>query len=356
MDAPEAPDPMKTAQAQAQMNRETAITQYGLNATNQKTPWGALNYSQIGKWEDGTPRYQAEQTLNPQIQGIVDNALGIMQQPIDFSNDEVEGRLMELGRQRLDPLMAQRRGSTEQDLFNRGVRPGSEAYDRAMRGVGQDENDAYTQLMLQGRGQALNEMQMARNLPLNEAIALMTGGQSGYINTPGAQVAPVDYTGLVNQQYQSEVANSQAGMSGLFGLGSALISAPIWSDERLKEDIQRVGQTDDGRPIYTYKMKGSPQTQMGVMAQENPDIAIEEPNTGMLQVDYAQLGSSGAQPQESPWADWLRGQMQPSAVPFFTGDDPAMQSGRRQAKAWVENIGQGKFEKILQGMANPRVN
>ncbi len=66
--APKAPDPVATANAQAGMNRDTAITQYGLNATNQVTPWGSLNYSQIGKWDDGTPRYQAEQTLNPQIQ------------------------------------------------------------------------------------------------------------------------------------------------------------------------------------------------------------------------------------------------------------------------------------------------
>lgn len=288
MKAPSAPDPAATARAQAKSNRETAITEYGLNATNQITPWGALNYSQIGKWDDGTPRYQAEQTLNPQIQGIVDNALGVMQKPIDFSNDEVEGRLMDLGRQRLDPLLASRRGSTEQDAFNRGVRPGSEAYDRLMRGVGQDENDAYTQLMLQGRGQALNEMQMERNLPLNEAIALMTGGQSGYINTPGATVAPVDYTGLVNQQYQSKLANYQSGMSGMFGLGSALIGALPFSDERLKEDIERVGETDAGTPIYTYRYKGSPMMQMGVMAQENPDAAVRDPS-GFLRVDYSKV-------------------------------------------------------------------
>lgn len=288
MKAPSAPDPAQTAAAQAQMNKETAIAQYGLNATNQKTPWGGLNYTQIGKWEDGTPRYQAEQTLDPRIQGVVDNAIGGLQKPFSLDNAEVEGRLMDLGRQRLDPLLAQRRGSTEQDAFNRGVRPGSEAYDRMMRGVGQDENDAYTQLMLQGRGQSVNEMNMLRNQPLNEALALLSGGQSGYINTPGSTVAPVDYTGLVNQQHQSKLANYQGGMSGMFGLGSALIGALPFSDERLKEDISRVGETDEGTPIYTYRYKGSPMMQMGVMAQENPQAAVRDPS-GFLRVDYSKV-------------------------------------------------------------------
>lgn len=268
MKAPSAPDPKETAAAQGQMNKETAIAQYGLNATNQKTPWGSLSYSQIGKWEDGTPRYEATQTLDPRIQGVVDSSLQRMQSPFSLSNEATESRLMELGRKRLDPALAQRRTSMEQDLFNRGVRPGTEAYDKAMRSVSEGENDAYNQLMLTGRQQAVNEAQLERSTPMNEAIALMTGGQAGYINTPGSQVAPVDYTGLVNQKYQSELANYQAGMSGMFGLGSALIGGWAMSDERLKTDKKKVGETDDGIGVYKYRFKGSPMMQMGVMAQE----------------------------------------------------------------------------------------
>src|SRR3546814_6941962 len=40
--------------------------------------------------------------------------------------------------------------------------------------------------------------------------------------TPQASVAGVDYTGLVNQQYQAQLANSQAGLGGLFGLAGAV--------------------------------------------------------------------------------------------------------------------------------------
>lgn len=294
MKAPAAPDPKETAAAQGQMNKETAIAQYGLNATNQVTPWGSLNYDQIGKWSDGTPRYQATQTLDPKIQNVVDSSIDLVNKPFDLSNEATESRLMELGRQRLDPMLDRRRASTEQDLYNRGVRSGSEAYTRGMEGVTQGENDAYTQLLLQGRGQAVNEAQLERTIPLNEAIALMSGGQSGYINTPGSQVAPVDYTGLVNNKYNADVANHQAGMSGLFGLASAGLGGWLKSDERLKEDKKKVGETDDGIGVYKYRFKGSPMMQLGVMAQEvkkKMPGAVRRGGDGFYEVNYDMVGA-----------------------------------------------------------------
>lgn len=289
MKAPKAPDPVETAQAQGAMNKETAIAQYGLNATNQKTPWGSLNYSQIGAWSDGTPRYQATQTLDPKIQSVVNNSIGLINKPLDLSNEATESRLMELGRARLDPALDRRRASTEQDLFNRGVRSGSDAYDAAQTSLNQGENDAYNQLLLTGRGQAVNEAQLERSIPLNEAIALMTGGQSGYINTPGSQVAPVDYTGLVNNKYNADVQNYQSGMSGLFGLGSAALGGWLKSDERLKTDKEKVGETDDGIGVYKYRFKGSPMMQLGVMAQDVkkkiPSAVRMEPD-GYYAVNY----------------------------------------------------------------------
>lgn len=48
--APTPPDPVATAQAQGAVNRDTAITQYLLNATDQVTPFGSLTYEPIGNW------------------------------------------------------------------------------------------------------------------------------------------------------------------------------------------------------------------------------------------------------------------------------------------------------------------
>lgn len=74
--------------------------------------------------------------------------------------------------------------------------------------------------------------------------------------------------------------NALGGVSGILGL---------LSDERVKEDIRPVGKTDDGMPIYTYRYKGSPVTQMGLLAQdvehEKPDAVGERPD-GLKTVDY----------------------------------------------------------------------
>lgn len=316
MKAPSAPDPAKTAAAQGQMNKETAIAQYGLNATNQVTPYGNLSYSQIGNWADGTPRYQATQTLSPDQQNILDSSerltqnltnLGVSQSerlggllstPFDISNEATESRLMELGRKRLDPALQQRRTSTEQDLYNRGVRPGTEAYDRAMNTVNQGENDAYNELLLGGRSQAVQEALMQRTQPINEILALASGGQvqnPNFVNTPGSQISPPDYQGAVNQKYQSELAQYQSGMSGLFGLGSAAIGGWAMSDERLKTDKERVGETDDGIGVYKYRFKGSPMMQLGVMAQEvekKKPQAVMTTRSGYKAVNYPMVAGA----------------------------------------------------------------
>jgi hypothetical protein len=61
-----------------------------------------------------------------------------------------------------------------------------------------------------------------------------------------------------------------------------------FSDERLKSDVRRVGTTDDGLPVYVYRMGDGP-TQMGVMAQEIEERDPEAVSTdarGYKMVDY----------------------------------------------------------------------
>lgn len=74
---------------------------------------------------------------------------------------------------------------------------------------------------------------------------------------------------------------------GLAGLGLQAYSA--FSDVRLKENIHRVGQTDDGQNLYFYNYKGDPTPQVGLMAQEveqiKPDAVVEHPS-GYKVVNY----------------------------------------------------------------------
>ena len=154
--------------------------------------------------------------------------------PVNLSNDATEARTNDLSRRRLDPILQQQRSSTETDLLNRGITPGTEAYDRAMKAVGQQENDAYTQMILQGHGQSVSDILAERNQPINEISALQSGSQvsqPNFVNnTPTASVAPVDYTGAVNNNfngqlaaYGAKVSQNNAMIGGLAGLGGAAL-------------------------------------------------------------------------------------------------------------------------------------
>lgn len=90
-------------------------------------------------------------------------------------------------------------------------------------------------------------------------------------------------------QFQVDMQAKQA-QQKMFGdiLGAAASMAMMASDVRLKTDIRRVGTTNGGIPIYTYKYKGDDVTRMGVMAQDvektNPDSVREI--KGYKVVDY----------------------------------------------------------------------
>jgi len=248
---PPAPDPVKTAQAQTDSNVKTATTQQQLNMVDQTNPYGSQKYTQTGTWADGTPRFSMETTFSPEEQAKqqqqwefdkLTNQLGINQTkkltglldtPFKLDNAATEGRLMELGRKRLDPILAERSAALETKLYNQGVQPGTEAWDRAMRENSQATNDAYNSLLLGGRSQAASELVAERNQPINEITALMSGGQVNqpqFGNTPQAGVANTDVAGITQQAYDNslipwkqQVAQKQAMMGGLFSLGGAAL-------------------------------------------------------------------------------------------------------------------------------------
>lgn len=68
--------------------------------------------------------------------------------------------------------------------------------------------------------------------------------------------------------------------------------ASIFSDERLKEDIKKVGETEAGLPIYTFRYKGEDKVQMGVMAQDvekKQKKAMGPRIAGYRTVNYAEV-------------------------------------------------------------------
>lgn len=261
--APPPPDPRQTAQAQTGTNIGTAIANSQLQMVDQITPNGTLTYDQTGTYQYNDPftgqtyaipRYTATTELSPQQQrtlelnnqaeqnlaGTAADQSGFLRdylgEPADFDTQEIEGRLDELGRQRLDPRFERQENDLRTRLANQGITPGSEAYEREMDRLAYDRNDAYNNLYLQGRGQAFNELAAKRNQPINEITALLSGSQVSMPNvtpfTPQG-AATTDVAGIINQNYrdrlnvwQQDQANRQSFMGGLFGAGATLLGAP----------------------------------------------------------------------------------------------------------------------------------
>lgn len=326
--APQAPDPKTTAAAQSGANRDTAITQGLMNMVNQRGPDGSLSYNKIG---DETlvdsltgntytiPRYEAVTELSPAQRALQDinnqteqniatigrdqsSRIGeLLGKPVDFSNEAVEGRLFDLGSKRLDPRFARDEEALRTRLVNQGVRPGTAAFDAEMSNFSQGKNDAFNQLMLQGRGQSVQEILAQRNQPINEISALMSGSQvqqPNFVNTPQTQLAGTDYQGAVQNAYQGQmaayqnkVASNNAMMGGLFGLAGTLGGAAFKaSDRRLKTEVERVGTLDNGLPVYAYRYKSGGPLELGLMADEvaehHPE-AVRRMPSGFDAVDYA---------------------------------------------------------------------
>ena len=106
--------------------------------------------------------------------------------------------------------------------------------------------------------------------------------------------------GLIDSLSGKTITSQNSGVSqekksgGLFNslLGVASAGASIFSDRRLKDNIRRIGKTDAGLPIYTYRYKGDSETRFGVMAQDVEEMqpeALGPEIGGFKTVNYAEV-------------------------------------------------------------------
>lgn len=270
-DPPPAPDPYATAQAQYGMNVDTARVNAALDRYKQITPYGTLDWSNVGdKWTqtqnltpDGQFLLDAANKMSRQYSGVSDTlfnsasrklgqdatpdpaywkTLGQVPESNAGVRKSVEDALYKRATSRLDPKFAQARGSLETQLANQGITLGSEAYKTAQDNFGRSENDAYQSaidsaiagggseesrqlgLDLQSRNQGLSEhgqmtdeQYKARSQVLNELNALRTGSQ---VTPPqftpenvSTSVAPTNLAQSVYNSYQGELGNYNAGVS-----------------------------------------------------------------------------------------------------------------------------------------------
>ena len=310
--APKAPNPVTTANAQTASNQQTAITQANLNMVNQTDAQGnTLSYDQIGQWSDGTPRYQATQSLSgagQQLQNTTQQTSqnlanvaqeqssrlsGLLNAPNDFSAQR--DYLNNLTNSNLDPMWARQGQEFETSLVNRGIRPGSTAYQQQLADFQNNKSSAYNAANLNNFTTAQQSQSALRAQPLNEILALAGQGQISspqYANAPQTSVAGTDIAGLTNGAYQQQMQGYQAGqqqLGGLFSAGASLI--PLLSDRRAKTDIKRIGTADNGLGVYLYRYRSGGPFQIGVLAQEVqqivPNAVVQGPDD-FMRVNYSE--------------------------------------------------------------------
>lgn len=311
---PSAPDSNQLNIDQSKSNIATATAQTNLGQVNQVNPWGSKTYSQIGTNPDGTPKYQETTTLAPGQQQLFNTQQGTQQQLAnlgqqqagalggllsqpykDFSADRqnVEDALMG----RLNTQFVRDRDTLEQSLASKGIKQGSLAYTNAMNDYNRGVAEGRTSAVL-GAGQEqsrLSQLEMAqRGQGINEVQALMGGGQvtqPQFGQTQGAGVAPTDVSGNAWNSYNAQKDQNNGFWNGLGSIGST-VGGWVFSDERLKTDKEKIGETPAGVGVYNYRYKGSPMMQMGVMAQElkkkQPEAVAKTPS-GFLAVDYRRV-------------------------------------------------------------------
>ena len=160
------------------------------------------------------------------------------------------------------------------------------------------------------RAQGMDELYAARAQPLNEFNAFRSASPVDMPQFAGASpvnMANTDVAGNYWNAFDANMAKYNAAqqqqngmMSGLFGLGSSALTGAgaaggfgaLFSDERLKENIEPLGELPDGTPTYEYNYKGDDARHAGVMAQEAERAhpgAIKTHPSGFKMVDYARL-------------------------------------------------------------------
>jgi hypothetical protein len=309
---PQAPDPVKTAEAQGAANIDAAEAQQVINSTNQITPYGSINYAEsggsfvptFGGGQQFIPQYTATTKLSPEMQTLFNQelansqtaantggALGtsvqnMLSQNVDLGPNSTAAYLDKLNTQTLDPQFAQAQTALNQQLQNQGLTPGSEGWKYAQTQFGLNRANTYNNMYLQGQNTAVQDILAQYNEPLNALNALQSGSQVSQpgigqtAQTPQEQIQPAPYASLVQSNYQdqtsqynAQVAANAQEMGGLFGLGGSVIGGLgglLKSDRRDKTDIEKLGK-HEGLDMYAYRHKGEPKSYpktVGPMAQD----------------------------------------------------------------------------------------
>ena len=269
--APKAPDPIQTAQAQSQANREAVAESARVNAVDITGPDGTVRYRRNA---DGTPAEQiisltplqqqardqqnqlatilGGQALN-QSSNLPQDRFSLAQfgprpSETDFGaqsqqvRDAVYGQAMGM----LNPTFETENRTLEQQIANRGLPVAGEAAQLLRDQAGRRQGDARQQALFQAiqaggseqnrlfnlqntaRQQGISEYQMERQQPFNELSAYLQGQPVFNQQAPQMaqyQVAPADVAGNIYRNYDAQNQRYMANLNGLYSAFGAAAGA-----------------------------------------------------------------------------------------------------------------------------------
>ena len=241
LNAPSPPDPVATANAQEELNKDTAKYQAEINNVNQINPYGTLTYAQTGTNPDGTPTYQATTALNAPEQQLFNtdvatqntmasdaNQLAKNLGPAltnapNLGNDALVNTMMGWQNKYMQPIFNQQQSNLNSQLAAQGIAQGSDAYDNAQNLYSRNVNNAYESSMAADEGQAYNQAAESYQLPIGTLATLLGSSQQGSVaannvQTNQEQIQPADEEHLVQQDYQSQLQNYENTMNGIFSI------------------------------------------------------------------------------------------------------------------------------------------
>lgn len=263
---------------------------------------------------------QAASTFGQGMQSAQPQALNVEQYMNPFQQQVIDATMRQMGQANQQAQSGALGTAISSGAFG-GDRAGIAAANLANQ-QGLAMGSTLAGLNAQNYGQALAAAQQQQGVNLGATQAdlarLMQGGQfyaglgtaaqqaglqgaEAQINagTLGQQTEQAGLSALYNQFQQKNAYPFQvAQFLANIGMGTGALSGStttttqpgsFFSDRRLKEDVQRIGEGDNGLPIYKYRYKGEPETHIGFMADEVEKVRPEAVGlhpTGYKTVDY----------------------------------------------------------------------
>lgn len=218
--------------------------------------------------------------LTPQGQYEYLQANPMFQAAVDYSGDRISAANAAGGRFNS--------GGTVDQLFKNYLATGEDF-------VSNQFNRLYNTV---GLGQASAAQTSANSLNSANSVSGIVGNQGDIRSS-----ALINRANINNQQQQNQMGMIAGGLLGSGVLGNQGFGAGGWGgalggmlmacDERLKENIERVGETDEGIPLYKFNYKGDYQVYFGPMAQDvervKPNAVITDQATGFKLVNAGEI-------------------------------------------------------------------